>query len=416
MIRSLYSGVSGLTNHQTKMDVIGNNIANVNSYGFKASKAIFKDIFYQTTIGQTSGSASIAGNNPATVGYGVQIADITKDMSMSSLQSTNRTLDLAISGEGFFVTATFPFSAGEPAVNIPTAAAQYDAGKATADDYSSCSQVLYTRMGNMGVDSYGNLVAGSNTFLLGTRNNALGLSQISDESSDTLMNEELKDVNGDNKVDAADLTFENTININKLIQEAYNIHTDESGFLYTYTSVVPTQDATTKEWTVAYSTPVYCDKSGEPITDSSGATIPWAATADAAAIKAAIDKGAIQGEFTFKDLGAFNIGKTGVITTTYNNVMKAIARIEVAVFDNQEGLIEAGNTSYSETAASGSPSIKAPGSEGAGQVISNKLEMSNVNLANEFSDMIVTQRGFQANSRIITVSDTMLEELVNLKR
>ncbi len=410
MIRSLYSGVSGLTNHQTKMDVIGNNIANVNSYGFKASKAIFKDIFYQTTISQTGGASAIAGNNPATVGYGVQIADITKDMSNSSLQGTNRTLDLAISKEGFFVTATFPFNAGEPVSNTPTATADYVAGKATSAEYNPCSEVLYTRMGNMGIDSYGNLVAGSNTFLLGTRNSAIGLTQISTESSDTLMNQQLKDTNGDNKVNAADLTFENTININKLIQEAYNIHTDDAGFLYTYSEVKVEGD------TVTYSKPIYCDKSGTPITDSTGATITWAESADAAAVKATLAKGAIQGEFTFKDLGGFSVGKSGEIMTTYNNEMKAIARIELAVFDNMEGLTEAGGTSYRETAASGAPTIKAPGSEGVGQVISNKLEMSNVNLANEFSDMIVTQRGFQANSRIITVSDTMLEELVNLKR
>ena len=96
--------------------------------------------------------------------------------------------------------------------------------------------------------------------------------------------------------------------------------------------------------------------------------------------------------------------------------MKAIARIELATFDNQEGLIEDGNTSFVETAASGVAKIKKPGDSGAGFTQSNKLEMSNVNLAQEFSDMIVTQRGYQANARIITTSDSMLEELVNLKR
>ena len=120
--------------------------------------------------------------------------------------------------------------------------------------------------------------------------------------------------------------------------------------------------------------------------------------------------------FTYADLSGFSIGPDGVITTTYNNLLKAIGRIEVTVFDNPEGLIENGDTSYTETTASGEGKVRKAGDPGVGHTISNKLEMSNVNLAQEFSDMIVTQRGFQANARIITTSDSMLEELVNLKR
>ena len=129
-----------------------------------------------------------------------------------------------------------------------------------------------------------------------------------------------------------------------------------------------------------------------------------------------VDDLAVTGKFTYADLAAFTIGSDGVITTTYNNTLKAIARVEITVFDNPEGLIENGDTSFSETAASGSGKVRKAGEQGAGTVASNKLEMSNVNLAQEFSDMIVTQRGFQANARIITTSDSMLEELVNLKR
>ncbi len=407
MIRSLYSGVSGLTNHQTKMDVIGNNIANVNTFGFKASKAIFKDIFYQSVNTPSAGSAAFAGNNPATVGYGVQIADIVKDMSGSNLQATNRKLDMAIYGDGFFMTATFPFGTTDPA--NPTADPEdgYEAGDPDYV-YTPTSAVSYTRLGNMGVDSYGNLVADSNVFLLGTRNSALGLSQTYDDSSQTLLEEELVDTNGDGRVNGGDLTYKNTINVNKLIQEAYNIHTDVNGFLFTYTTVTANADGS-----VTYEDPAYCDESGNVIADAedySGDEM------DADEIADVIESGAVQGEFTFQDLGSFSIDKYGVITTSFNNEMKAIARIELAVFDNPDGLVEAGNTSYAETAASGTANVKKPKSEGAGEVRSSMLEMSNVNLANEFSDMIVTQRGFQANSRIITVSDSMLEELVNLKR
>ncbi|MBQ7980797.1 MAG: flagellar hook-basal body complex protein [Oscillospiraceae bacterium] len=349
MVRSLYSGVSGLTTHQQRMDVIGNNIANVNTYGFKASRVTFRDVYYQTSIGETAGTHSFAGNNPSTVGYGVQMGSIDKDMSMSSFQSTNRVLDVAISGDGFFITSTFDGS-------------QLNAEDETgmlADPYNiPPKSTTYTRMGNFSIDSNGNLVAGANTFVLGTCNSDEGLALVGDESAAIL--NELNITSGRNaegdadeegEVYSSDLTAANIINIEELINQAWAEDLEDSG-----------------KW------------------------------------------------LTYADLSAFQIGKDGVITVTYNSEMKAIARIELATFDNQEGLIEDGNTSFTETSASGVAKIKKPGDPGAGYTQSNKLEMSNVNLAQEFSDMIVTQRGYQANARIITTSDSMLEELVNLKR
>ncbi len=353
MVRSLYSGVSGLTTHQTRMDVIGNNIANVNTYGFKASRVTFRDIYYQTAIGETAGTASFAGNNPSTVGYGVQLGSIDKDMSMSSFQSTNRVLDLAISGDGFFITSTFDGSL----INIDEDTGDLDEDSLEVQPKST----TYTRMGNLSIDSNGNLVAGANVFVLGTSNNAAGLAAVGDASASVLNNldittsgGEANDAGGgagdddeDDGVTSADLRAKNIINIETLINKAW---------------------------------------------PNAGRRL------------------------TYADLSAFQIGKDGVITVTYNSEMKALARIELATFDNQEGLIEDGNTSFAESAASGVAKIKKPGDPGAGYTQSNKLEMSNVNLAQEFSDMIVTQRGYQANARIITTSDSMLEELVNLKR
>ncbi len=144
-----------------------------------------------------------------------------------------------------------------------------------------------------------------------------------------------------------------------------------------------------------------------------------AATDDAgleAAKATANTAGALQGELTYSDVGAVTVGKDGTISVTYNGDLKYLARIELAVFDNPDGLNEAGGTNFELSTASGDARIKNPDSEGAGQVKNKFLEMSNVNLANEFSDMIVTQRGYQANARMITTSDSMLEELVNLKR
>ncbi len=321
MMRSLYSGVAGLTSHQTRMDVIGNNIANVNTYGFKASRTTFADVYYQATQNATAGNASFAGNNPSTVGYGVQVNSIDKDMSMTSFQSTNRTLDLAVSGAGYFITATFTSdSAG------------------AIDPATKPTTTTYTRMGNLGIDSNGNLVSSMNTYVLGTNNT--DLAAIGDASATALKAVATAGT-------SAGLTYANRININELINAAWTGHTPA---------------------------------------------------------------------LTYADLSSFTVGTDGVISASYNGEIKALARIDIAVFDNQEGLIEAGNTSFSETAASGTAKIKKSGDSGTGTIASGKLEMSNVNLAGEFSDMIVTQRGFQANARIITTSDTMLEELVNLKR
>lgn len=472
MVRSLYSGVSGLTSHQTKMDVIGNNIANVNTYGFKSSRASFSDVFYQSVKTATAGTESFAGNNPSTVGYGVQVASIDKDMSQSSFQSTNRTLDLAISGDGFFALGAFSADANG---NAPSETASPDS-------------ITYTRNGNFGIDSAGNLVSNNNRFVLGTCNSLDGLHTVGDPSAKELLGIALEDNNGDEKVTSSDYTFANTINVNDLIQEAYGIYTDpDSGILYTNRIPVPvtksktvpvlddegndTGETTTVEEIIGFRQgeidpdgKLYlCDLKGNYITfdakDEDGnetmgvaqyintlgedddedtelpyislfiatpnedeeAENPYVLTAytvedEDTPAPLTIEKDAVLGEFTYSDLSAFNIGKDGVITVTYNNQLKAIARIEITVFDNPEGLIENGDTSYTETAASGAGKVKKAGDQGAGTVASNKLEMSNVNLAQEFSDMIVTQRGFQANARIITTSDSMLEELVNLKR
>ncbi|MBQ2823961.1 MAG: flagellar hook-basal body complex protein [Oscillospiraceae bacterium] len=395
MIRSLYSGVSGLTSHQTKMDVIGNNIANVNTYGFKSSRTSFSDIYYQSIANASAGTATFAGNNPSTVGYGVQVASIDKDMSQSSFQSTNRTMDLAISGDGFFATANF---SSEKDGSMPS-------------DTTSPDSITYTRMGNFGIDSAGNIVSNNNRFVLGSRNSDEGLLSTGDKSAQALLAVELGDNNGDGLLNSSDYVYGNTLNVNDLIQKAYNIYTGDNGILYTYSNykVDTTQDPPvfTKD------TPVLCNIKGEPILDDTGAPITFAPEDTT---EAAVEKGGIVGEFTYSDLSAFTIGSDGVITTTYNNQMKAIGRIEITVFDNPEGLIENGETAYTETAASGAGKVKKAGDQGAGTVATNKLEMSNVNLAQEFSDMIVTQRGFQANARIITTSDSMLEELVNLKR
>ena len=505
MVRSLYSGVSGLTTHQTRMDVIGNNIANVNTYGFKASRVTFRDIYYQTAISATSGRNTFAGNNAAQVGYGVQLGTIDKDMSVSSFQNTNYVFDMAIAGDGFFITASFDN------LNV-------NSGKTAAT-------VNYTRMGNFGFDSYGNLVTGNNTFVVGSRNTLNGLLQNGQRSLSSMNEVEIIDRNGDGAINAADIEFRNVINLNELMQQAYNVYTDEFGYMYGYDwneiiAANPPADAdgnsanslvkydlqayggtyeqlaaedievkkqfldiqqtimnfndavangvtvtagadgaagtvtVSPEATAVLGYRFYVDKTGKPVEPEAGTADPDGGTPDAApeysalyqtlfstksaydnavgdearntaytalvAAKSAISNaGGIVGQLTFGDAEGVSVGGDGIITVTYNSEMKSLARIDLALFDNPNGLVEKGLTTFAESVASGEPKFKRamidPGVTET-TVESKKLEMSNVNLAQEFSDMIVTQRGFQANARIITTSDSMLEELVNLKR
>jgi flagellar hook protein FlgE len=492
------------------MDVIGNNIANVNTYGYKTYRVTFRDVLGQNTRTAAGGGANTAGNNPSEVGYGMSVGSIDRDMSSSSFQSTNNTLDLAIDGDGFFVTSTFGAGPGGGAPTITQSAAE----------------INVTRMGNFNIDSLGRLVTSDARFVMGMNNSMAGLRVSGSNSTAELAKQTLGDTNADMTVTASDYTWDNVINVNQLIQDAYNIHTDENGYLYTYK--IMTTSGTGAEAVNIYNDPtaaqleqmfktdanndgfydvdadsdgiitpaeeaaraaalvppitgfqrVACNLTGEMITIDANTplqvTYPATATTTAkindyntfyndvkylqlymegvpaatltataanggygltapvatpavtniteaqdmlrAYTTAAETRGMRLGELTYKDLASFSVSAGGVISATYNSELKAIARIDLGIVDNPAGLDMAGNTSFTESGASGSINIKSPNSDGAGALQSQRLEMSNVNLATEFSDMIVTQRGYQANARIITTSDTMLEELVNLKR
>ncbi|MCM1327894.1 MAG: flagellar hook-basal body complex protein [Ruminococcus sp.] len=502
MVKSLYSGVSGLTVHQTRMDVIGNNIANVNSDGFKSSRVTFRDIYYQGYRSATSGRDTFAGNNPSQVGYGVQVGSIDKNMSQSGGRSTGSVFDMMLEGDGFFMTMTFDN------VNV--------------NSDKSPSVTRYTRLGKFGIDSYGNIAASNNVFVVGSRNTLDGLLLTGDNSGNALNDVEYIDRNDDGKITASDITYRNTLNLNELMQQAWNAYTDEFGYLYGYDwegiisgRAAANADAGLQQvdafaglkfdiqklqadgytYTAATATdPAKLTKDGEDITDletlkkyvdiqetlkALNATDETTGKAVGAQYRYLVDntgnrirkedgsypvysvaggggnnntgnntttavydnmfennapktgnaltqakatagaEGAVIGELKYDSADSINIGIDGRILIGYGGDTKYLARIDLAVFMNPEGLDQAGETQFAESSASGEASLKRPRLDPGvtdTSVVSGKVEMSNVNLADEFSDMIITQRGFQANARIITTSDSMLEELVNLKR
>ena len=290
MMRSMYSGVAGLRSHQTRMDVIGNNIGNVNTVGFKSSRVIFKDVFYQTLSGAGAPGATKGGTNPLQIGYGSMVGSIDVMNTRAGMQMTDRPLDMYISGEGYFAVK----------------------------DKSGATN--FTRAGNFSIDSNGDLVDSSGNYVQGVM---------------------------------ADAT---------------------SGALGT----LPTDMSTT---------------TAISILDTASGTTPLS---------------------TFTSIA---IGKDGVISgTDSTGAIRSIAQLVLAKFPNADGMTQEGNTYLQATTNSGSATPGFPGDAGTGALITGGLEMSNVDLSKEFTDMITTQRGFQANSRIITTSDEMLQELVNLKR
>ncbi len=279
MMRSLYSGVTGLRNHQTKMDVIGNNIANVNTIGYKSSRVIFQDIYSQTIKPASTTGTGSGGTNPQQIGLGVQVATIDVLHTKSTPQYTGNSLDLSIEGDGYFIM-------------------------------SSDGQLSYTRAGNFYQDVNHYLVDANGAYVQGFE----------------------VDSNG-----ALVLNNGNPVPTNILLN------------------------------------PNYYDIS----INSSGQVV-------------------------------------GIDQST--NQSQVIGQIALATFANPNGLEKVGQNTYRVTVNSGVEVRNTPGVGTGGLLNPGTLEMSNVDLTSEFADMIVTQRGFQANSRIITTTDQMLEELVNMVR
>ncbi|MEG0471266.1 MAG: flagellar basal body rod protein FlgG [Solibacillus sp.] len=327
MLRSMYSGISGMKNFQTKLDVIGNNIANVNTYGFKKERTIFKDLISQTQSGASGPSATRGGVNAIQVGLGSQIAAIDTIHNPGSMQTTARVLDLAISGDGFFMVAD--------SVEAPD-----DGGIIQEDGFTNTA---YTRAGNFYMDRNGYLVNGDGKYLVGYANPA-----VKDGDYDAIDDPQGQVSNFDDE--KAELVGD--------IEAGANLLDDEGAL-------------------PAEATPI---------------RIPTTAQ-------------------------SMSIGQDGTISFVDSaGKLQYAGTIILAKFPNASGLEKTGSNYFQATQNSGDPYAQFGTVDGIGSVNSGFMEMSNVDLSEEFTEMIVAQRGFQSNSRIITTSDEILQELVNLKR
>lgn len=463
MMRSLYSGVSGMQNHQTRMDVIGNNIANVNTTGFKRGRVDFQDMISQQLSGAASPTTEVGGVNPKEVGLGVQTAAIDTIFTQGNLQSTGVSTDIAIQGNGFFILKN-----GE--------------------------ESFYTRAGAFSLDEDGTLVNPANGLRVqGWQARELNGEQIIQTSASTTdliipvgskdpahatqnvnfacnLNKNTPEIlEGANEADIAKGTWATEFKIYDSFGNDHNlavsftrvpgnpnqwratVQIDPENADFTQTRIgVGTTDGVENEFFVNFDntgTLLSVTDSAGNLTNPTGEIILQASynvpesnpnedgtpyrqtlninlgtigsqrnTVTQSAAQSST-KAWYQDGYTMGYLDNFKIDSSGVITGVYSNgTNRKLGQIALATFANQGGLEKAGENTYVESNNSGIANIGASGIAGKGSLLAGALEMSNVDLTDQFTDMIVTQRGFQSNAKTIQTADTLLETVLSLKR
>lgn len=543
-MRSMYAGVSGLKAHQTKMDVIGNNISNVNTVGYKGSRVTFKEMLSQTLKGASSPQNGRGGTNPQQVGLGVALGSIDTSMEQGNLQSTGKMTDVSIQGEGFFMVndgkqnvytraGSLSFDEDGFLVNSSNgyriqgwkAAEDGTISKTNAEnieditldetmDASATTNINYT--GNLNAaaentltaspskiqiedgtsgatdnvsvslnktenfnqwkfslsaeNSSSNITNGTGYITLDEAGKILGINTAKDGSGTDLTiagNEPTIDIGGTGDTVALDLPsvsdslsstplFKGAEAAGETVEGDYTLNAkrtittdvyDSQGTLHTIdltakkvgdntweieNNDVDVSDATmsTASWLSNSPHTINFDADGNVV---GGGTVdltfdPNGGAADGQAV--ALDfsnftqfAGDMTADFDTSDgygqgdLKSFTIDGSGAITGSYDNgYNKTLAKIGIASFSNPAGMSREGDTLFSVSNNSGDPQIGLAGTGGRGMIAPGTLEMSNVDLAQQFTEMITAQRGFQSNSKIISTSDEMLQTLVNLKR
>jgi flagellar hook protein FlgE len=405
----MFSAISGLRSHQVMMDVIGNNIANVNTVGFKAGRVNFQDILSQTFRGGAAPNGGLGSINPAQVGLGVTVAGIDVLHTQGNLQSTGRLTDLAIQGDGFFVMSN-------GSIMYFTRDGAFDIGL----DGSLVNPASGLRVMGWQADAAGivdtTAPVGPITIPLGRRTTALA-------SSEAVVQGNLDARAAVGESVSTTLSVFDSLGARHAIKLTFT-KTADNEWSWTATADPSDPDAsTTSSGTITFTSAGQFDSvdtSTLSITLTNGATTPLVVNLDFARMNQYAGASQVAGVadgFSSGTLVTFSIGSGGEITGVYSNGQtQVLGQIALATFTNPGGLLRAGQNLFQASSASGDPLVGVPGTGGHGTVTTGALEMSNVDLATQFTGMITAQRGFQANGRVITTSDEMLQELVNLKR
>lgn len=429
MGRALFTAVTGLKAQQTKLDVVANNIANVNTTGYRGSRVLFQDLFSQTLSGPSAPVASNGGTNPMQVGLGVQIGTIDVNHGQGSLVTTGVNSDLAIQGNGFFV-----LSDGLTSVYTRDGSFTVNSVGTLIDPATGLRVQGYTADVN-GVIDPTNAVVGDITIPLGSAGIASATTEAeltgnlnsgTEAGEQVVRNIEIFDSLGTAR--NVELTFTKTANANEWTWEA----TFDNG----------TTTPTVGSGTILFNPNGNVGTGGEGTINITAADLGTEATAPVDPLSVTVDFSNItqlappvdpgadpdeqapsditlrsQNGFPLGVLQSFSIGANGQVIGVYtNDRSRVIAQVALANFANVGGLTREGNNAFRQSPASGLANIGTPGTGGRGTVSGGVLESSNVDLGTEFSEMIITQRAFQANSRTITAADTLLQEAVNLVR
>lgn len=435
MMRSMFSGVSGLRAHQTRMDVIGNNVANVNTVGFKSGRVTFQEIFSQTLKGASSPDTATGrgGTNPMQIGLGLGVGAVDTITTRGSLQRTDNPTDMAIEGDGFFICKG-----------------------GSADTFK------FTRAGNFTIDKLGNLVTGSGLNVYGWQKlKTDGSGEFDSEVpiepinlySDNYRNKRIiaakatssaklaGNLDASMKVAAvpatpvADEIFTVPMTVYDSLGNDYKVNVEfwksaSAATGSTWTWRIPSSTGytpTNATGTIGFNDDGIITAGAIPATqvvftpDPSTGTGAFNVQMDFSKITCFASDNSVKPQsvdgYTSGSLVTFSVGSDGVLTGIYDNgQQQSLGLMAISGFENPAGLQKVGDNMYIPTTNSGDYKAVKAGSNGVGTLNPGTLEMSNVDLSKEFTEMIITQRGFQANSRIITTSDEMLQELVNLKR
>lgn len=414
-LRAMFSGVTGLKNHQLRMDQIGNNISNVNTIGYKSSRVTFQEAISQSLSGGGRPSDNSLGTNPQQIGLGSEVASVDTNMSQGNLKNTGNNTDLAIQGDSMFVV-------------------------------SNGSESFYTRNGNFQVDAEGRLTLASNGMIVqgknatnGTLDKTIGDIEIplGKQASASATSE--MELGGNLDADAATGdTRKSSMTVYDSLGNEHELtvtfeKTGSNAWDYTFSfggsetinsggsgSLAFNSDGTLDEAGSTINNPLDFDPGGGA---SAGQQITMDFGSDASLDGVSQFSGSMSAVFQSQDgnttgkLKGFTIDSNGVITGKFtNSTNETLGKIALADFANPEGLSRQGESLYSESANSGAAKVGFADGTASSQITAGTLELSNVDLSEQFTNMISTQRGFQANSRVVTTADEMLRELVNLKQ
>jgi flagellar hook protein FlgE len=404
MLRSLFSGISGLRAHQTMMDVTGNNIANVNTAGYKTSQSVFEDTLSQMLRAAGAPQGTVGGTNPAQVGLGVRVAAIATNFTQGGTQNTGRSTDLMIDGDGFFVVRN-----GAENFYTRSGAFSFDANGTLVGPGGGVVQGWTAQNGVIDTNApVGDVKLPVGTLLapVATTSMEVGGNLPGDTTSTTpiAMSMTTYDTQG-NQVNLTVTFTKSTAPMAPPAVAGWDVSVTDGAAGSTPSTTTLQFDSYGK---LTSTSPTSIPPFNGVTVDLSGVT-NYAGSSTVSALK---QNGSAMGS-----LQSFTISPDGTLVGVFSNGLKQpLAQIAMATFNNAPGLEKAGGSMFRTSVNSGAPQLGTAGTGGRGALQNNTLEMSNVDLAQEFTNLIIAQRGFQANSKVISTSDELLNDLVNLKR